>query len=147
MSPGRTTNYPQSSALGHAERIDGRDAQQGRRVDDRAQVCDGDPPLLWIGRERVRVVAQRRDGDTCTLNQGVRLLGGGRIEAGDVDVGDAGVTALGPPARPAHHLHAVEALLGGDLKNVIEGEFREDSANESKLHNLLLSRRAHVDGG
>jgi len=113
------------------ERRDRGDAEQRRRVDHRAQVVAVDAALVRVGRERVGVVAQRRDGDAGALDEGAHPRGRVLVEPGDVDMGDAGVPPLGPSLGPAHHLHAVEAVVGRGLENLFEREIRQDSAHKA----------------
>ena len=56
------------------------------------------------------------------------------VEAGDVDVGDAGVAALGLAGRPAHQLDAAEPLAGREPENFFQRLVGQDGADEAELH-------------
>jgi hypothetical protein len=52
----------------------------------------------------------------------------------DVDVRDAGVFALGLADGPAHDLDGGEALVAGEVEDVVEREFGEDGGDEAEFH-------------
>ena len=45
------------------------------------------------------------------------------VQTGDVDVGHAGVTAVGCSRRPAHKLDAGEPLIGSEGEHFVQAEF------------------------
>ena len=51
-------------------------------------------------------------------------------EADDIDMRDPGVAPLGFAFRPAHYFHAVVAILGSEVRHLLEGEVRQDGADK-----------------
>lgn len=47
---------------------------------------------------------------------------------------DAGVSAFGISDGPAHDFDAVEAFVGGELKDFFERKVGEDRADKTQLH-------------
>jgi hypothetical protein len=58
-------------------------------------------------------------------------------QRGDVDVRDAGVFALGLADGPAHDLDGGEALVAGEVEDVVEREFGEDGGDEAEFHKAV----------
>ena len=91
-------------------------------------MVDGDLGFVLVRCEGVGVVAQPADG---YAGRGGEVVDAGGVvcgEADDVDVGDAGVAAFSFAGGPAHELDGGEAVFGGELDDLFEGEVGEDGA-------------------
>jgi hypothetical protein len=82
-----------------------------RGVHDPLQVFRHDAAMFRVGIERVRVIAQAGDGHAVLAQQFAHAAGVVVAEARHVEMGDAGVAAVGAAGRPAHQFHAGEALV------------------------------------
>ena len=110
------------------EGVHDADAEQRGGLDDALDVVDGDLGFVLVGGEGVGIVSEAADGDACG---GGELVDAGGVlcgEADDVDVGDAGVAAFGSAGGPAHELDGGEAVFGGELDDLFEGEVGKDGA-------------------
>ena len=129
------------------EGIDHRQFEQHRRFDHFAKVDDRRLGLIGFLRERVGIVAQRRNLDAMLFAQCSHVVGLSARKRGAVDVHHAAVLAIRAGRRPAHHLDAVVANVRGVLENFFEGELAEDCGDESQLHCLPpLNARSLIGG-
>ncbi len=95
-------------------------AQPGRRGHHLLQVFRHDAAVLRVGVERVRIIAQAGDGHAVPLRQVAHPAGVVVAEVRHVQVRHAGVAAVGPARRPAHQLHAGEALVAREAENLFQ---------------------------
>ncbi len=97
-------------------------------------MIDDEAALVGVGVERVGIIAQSGDGQRELGQQAAnpaRFLVG---EMADIDVGDAGIAAVGLAGRPAHQLHAGEPFSGREGQDFFQAQISEDGADESQLH-------------
>ena len=100
--------------------------------------------LGGVGRQRIGVVAQPADVHARLRHDLPDAVGLGLVEVVHVDVGHAGIAALGLPLRPAHQLHAGKALGGGELDHLLQRQVRQDGADESELHSRSLPGKVYA---
>ena len=79
------------------------------------------------------------DGGAVLRKRLLDLIGGGAIEAGDVDVSDPGVAAFGFAFWPAHDFDAGEPLGGGEGYDLLEAQILQDGGDESELQHSWIS--------
>ena len=56
------------------------------------------------------------------------------LKSRHVEMGDAGVAAVGGARRPAHQFDAGEALVGGEGEHFFQRQIGQDGADEAELH-------------
>ena len=83
-------------------------------ADDFFQVVDHPATVLGIGMKGIGIVAEPGDGDARLVHEGPHARHGLLIDVCHVEVRDARVASICLGRRPAHHLDASEALLGGE---------------------------------
>ena len=57
------------------------------------------------------------------------------VQRGHIHMGDARVTPLSLPRRPAAHFHAIVTQRLGEQEDLFEGEIRQNRADKTELHN------------
>ena len=102
------------------ESADHVDAEHLGSVHQLVNMSNGGVGLFLVGIERVRIVSQR--GDFHALGLAVSVDLGGLLfgEVGDINVADAGVTAVRAAGRPAGDFKAFQAVLGGEINDFLK---------------------------
>src|SRR5262249_40596278 len=126
------------------EGVHSPDIEQRRSADHLADVLDSARRFVRIRRKWVGVIAESADVHTGPSHDGAHVISLRSSEVGDIDVRDASVAPLGLADRPAHQLDAIITGLPGELRDLREGEFREDRTDKAELHDLLLPWWRHV---
>ena len=137
----RPVRIDRPSGVAANKGIDQANVKPRRGADDFPQMIDDETALLGIGVERVRIVAQRGDGDSILLDQVANLLNPIVIETRHIDVAYAGIAPVGVPRWPAHQLDAAKFLRGGELEHFSEGQVVKNGADKAQLHGKTCENR------
>ena len=82
--------------------------------------------FVRIVRERVGVIAQRRNVHAVLFAQPANVVGLGLREIGDIDVAHAAVRPVLLRFRPAHHLDALVAFAAGECENFFKRQIAKN---------------------
>ena len=122
-------------AVGAHERVDERDAHRLGGGDDVLEVADHLGAMRRVGVERVRVVAQTRDGEPFRRDLVDDLARLARRQVGHVDVTGPGIApGRARGTRPARDLEALETVGGRPVGDVQQRRLRERGGQKAESH-------------
>jgi hypothetical protein len=90
-------------------------------------------PFVWIGRKQIRVIAQTADIHAVSLGE---IEDADGVEAADVDVSNARVSAFGFARRPTHQLYTGVSSCSTQREYLLEREIRDNRADKAELHDI-----------